>query len=260
MPEWLANILLGMIEGFTEFLPVSSTGHLVMAEHWLGTRSQFFNVVIQSGAVLAVLAVFYDRVKELLLHWRKPENLDYILKLALSFGLTGAGGLILKKAGLKLAVDPVPVAWATLIGGFLFLLIEHLLRNHKPAERITWAVAVAVAGAQLLAAVFPGTSRSGAAIFAALALGVSRPAAAEFAFLVGIPTLLAAGAKEAWDVRNSPEAHEPWPMILLACAVAAVSAFVVVKWLLGYVRNHRFTGFAIYRILLGTAILLFASR
>ncbi len=260
MPEWLAVILLGIIEGLTEFLPVSSTGHLILAEHWLGEKTQMFNVVIQSGAVVAVLAVFFDRARELVLHWRKPENFDYLLKLMVCFGITGAIGLILKKAGMELESDPVPVAWATLMGGVLFLVVEHLLRNHKAEERITWAVAIAVAGAQLLAMAFPGTSRSGAAILAALALGVSRPAAAEFAFLVGIPTLVGAGAKEAWDAHQSGEPHEPWSLILLGCVVAAISAFVVVRWLLGYVRTHRFTGFAIYRIVLGTLILLFATK
>ncbi len=260
MPEWLAVILLGIIEGLTEFLPVSSTGHLILAEHWLGKKTEMFNVVIQSGAVVAVLAVFFDRARELVLHWRKPENLDYLLKLMVCFGITGAIGLVLKKAGMELESDPLPVAWATLIGGVLFLVVEHLLRNHKPAERITWAVAIAVAGAQLLAMAFPGTSRSGAAILAALALGVSRPAAAEFAFLVGIPTLVGAGAKMAWDAHQSGEPHEPWSLILLGCVVAAISAFVVVRWLLGYVRTHRFTGFAIYRIVLGVLILLFATK
>jgi len=257
LSDWLSILVLGLIEGITEFLPVSSTGHLLLAEHWLGHRSELFNVVIQSGAVLAVLTVFLRRVVDLFVRWRLPENKDYLMKLVGAFVITAIGGLALKKAGLlDLKADPVPVAWATLIGGILFLVVEYALKNRKPIETVGWNVAIAVGFAQLLAAGFPGTSRSGAAILFALALGLSRSAATEFAFLVGIPTLLAAGAKEIWDFRKDPTAHEPWSLILLGCLVAAVSAFVVVRWLLGYVRNHKFTGFAIYRIILGVTILI----
>lgn len=260
MSDWLSTILLGLIEGITEFLPVSSTGHLVLAEHWLGHRSELFNVVIQSGAVLAVLTVFLRRATDLVLRWNLPENRDYLLKLAAAFLLTAVGGLTMKKLGLKLAADPAPVAWATLIGGVAFLLVEYLLRDRKPSENVTWTIAIAVGLAQLVAAAFPGTSRSGSTILFALALGLSRPAATEFAFLLGIPTLLAAGAKEIWDFHKDGTPHEPWSMILLGSLVAAVSAFVVVRWLLTYVRTHRFTPFGIYRILLGAAILLLVRK
>lgn len=260
MPTWLSTILLGLIEGITEFLPVSSTGHLLLAEHWLGHRSELFNVVIQSGAVLAVLTVFLRRVMDLFVNWRKPENQDYLIKLAGAFLITAVGGLAMKKAGLDLEADPAPVAWATLIGGFLFLAVEYAFKDRKPSENVTWTIAIAVGLAQLVAAAFPGTSRSGSTILFALALGLSRPAATEFAFLLGIPTLLAAGAKEIWDFTSESKPHEPWSMILLAGVVAAVSAFVVVRWLLSYVRSHKFTGFAIYRILLGTAILLLVRK
>ena len=123
-------------------------------------------------------------------------------------------------------------------------------------SRISWAVAVAVAGAQLLAIACPGASRSGSAILFAIAFGVSRPAATEFAFLLGVPTLLAAGGKELLDSVKSGEPHEPWSLIALGCIVSATSAFMVVRWLLGYVRSHRFTVFALYRIVLGGALIL----
>jgi undecaprenyl-diphosphatase len=259
MPDWVAIIILGLIEGITEFLPVSSTGHLLLVEHWLGHRTEFFNVVIQSGAVLAVLSVFMRRALDLAVRWKLPENRDYLAKLLVAFVITAVAGLVLKKAGLELDPDRArPVAWATLIGGVLFLAVERWLRDRKPSDAITWRVAVAVGIAQVVAMCLPGSSRSGSCILFALMLGVSRPAATEFAFLVGIPTLLAAGVKSAWDFRNEP--HEPWGLILLGCAVAAGSAFLVVKWLLGYVRSHRFTGFAIYRIVLGLLILIFAGR
>ena len=118
MADWISVVLLGLIEGITEFLPVSSTGHLLLTEHWLGHRSELFNVVIQTGAVLAVLAVFAGRAKDLVLGWSRPENRDYLLKLAAAFVITAIGGLALKKAGLKLPKDPAPIAWATLIGAW----------------------------------------------------------------------------------------------------------------------------------------------
>ncbi len=249
-------MLLGAIEGVTEFLPISSTGHLLLAEHWLGHRSELFNVVIQSGAVVAVLAVFAERSRNLLLGWSKPENRDYLMKLAAAFLITAAGGLTMKKLGLRLPKDTAPIAWATLIGGVLFVGLERWLRGRTTTEAVTWTIAMAVGVGQLLAVAFPGASRSGTTILLALALGLSRSAATEFSFLLGIPTLLAAGAKETLDSIRGHETHEPWGMILLGTLVAAATAFVVVKWLLGFVRNHTFTGFGWYRIAVGAAILL----
>lgn len=256
MPDWIAVVILGIIEGVTEFLPVSSTGHLLLAGHWLGQRSELFNVVIQSGAVVAVLAVFANRAKSLALGWREPVNRDYLLKLLVAFVLTAIGGLTLKKLGLKLPDNVAPIAWATLIGGVLFVLVETWLRGRPTTETVTWTVAIAVGLAQLIAVAFPGASRSGTTILIALMLGLSRSSAAEFSFLLGIPTLLAAGAKETFDALKGNLPHEPWSHVLLGTVVSAVTAFVVVKWLLGYVRNHTFTPFGWYRIIVGIAILL----
>jgi undecaprenyl-diphosphatase len=235
---------------------VSSTGHLLLAEHWLGARSEVFNVVIQTGAVVAVLAVFAGRAKALTFGWRDPANRDYLAKLAAAFLLTAIGGLAMKKLGLKLPKEVAPIAWATLIGGILFVAVEAWLRKRKPTEAVTWTIAIAVGLAQLVAVAFPGASRSGTTILIALILGLSRSSAAEFSFLLGIPTLLAAGAKETLDAMKGHDAHEPWSHILLGTVVAAATAFVVVKWLLGYVRNHTFTPFGWYRIAIGLAILI----
>lgn len=256
MPDWIIVIILGIIEGVTEFLPVSSTGHLLLAEHWLGAHSEVFNVVIQSGAVLAVLAVFAGRAKALTLGWREPANRDYLTKLAAAFLLTAVGGILMKKMGLKLPKEVTPIAWATLIGGVLFVAVEAWLKKRPTTESVTWTIAIAIGLAQLVAVAFPGASRSGTTILIALILGLSRSAAAEFSFLLGIPTLLAAGAKETLDAMKGHEPHEPWSLIILGTVVAAITAFVVVKWLLGYVRHHTFTPFGWYRIAVGVAILL----
>lgn len=258
MPLWFSIVLLGLIEGITEFLPISSTGHLLLAEHWLPRQSDLFNTVIQTGAVLAVLVLFKPRLMQLATHWRDPASRDYVYKLAVAFGITGVGGIILKKLHFKLPEETDPVAWATLVGGVLFVLIEWWLKRRKVGDRVDWAVAVAMGLGQLIAAIFPGSSRSGTTILIALALGLSRPAATEFSFLLGVPTLLAAGALQTVSALKDPAQVIDWSMLALGCGVAAVSAFVVVRWLLRYVQTHSFAIFGWYRIVLGAAMLLWA--
>lgn len=257
MPDWVAIVLLGIIEGVTEFLPVSSTGHLLLAQHWLPRQLDLFNTVIQCGTVLAVIVVFTTRLRQLLFCWRDPATRDYLLKLGGAFFITGVGGLILKKLDFKLPETTTPVASATLIGGILFIVIEQWLRDKRPEDTITWRIALAVGLAQLLAAIFPGTSRSGATILAALLLGASRPAATEFSFLLGIPTLLSAGALQLVSAfRDGAAASVNWGLLLLGSVVGAIVAFAAVKWLLRFVQTHTFVGFGWYRIILGIAMLL----
>lgn len=256
IPEWLVVVILGIIEGITEFLPISSTGHMLIAEYWLPFRqSEAFLAVVQCGAVLAVLTVFAGRVKDLLANFNKPENRDFVFKLAVAFLITAAIGIVLKKMHFKLNENARSVAWATLVGGFLILIIEAAVARKQLRDSVTWPVAICVGAGQLLAVIFPGLSRSGSTILMALAMGVARPKAAEFSFLLGIPTLLAAGAKTALDARHSGE-HLNWTLIALGSAVAAVTAFATVKWLLRYVQTHTFNVFGYYRILLGILILL----
>ena len=194
MHDWLIALILGIVEGITEFLPVSSTGHLLIAEKFLHShQSDLFNVVIQCGAVIAVLPLFPQRLYKFIFELGQKETQDYLLKILVAFGITGAGGLVLDHYKIKLPEELPPVAWALLIGGIGFLAVEFFLRGKKPGVEITWAIVVAVGLGQLLAAVFPGTSRSGSTILFCLLLGLSRPAATEFSFLVGIPTMMAAG-------------------------------------------------------------------
>lgn len=263
MPDWLAIILLGIIEGVTEFLPISSTGHLLIPQNLglLPAKSDLFNVVIQSGAVLAVLAVFTQRVKHLATTLGDASTRDYLAKIAAAFFITAVGGLLIKKFDIELPETIPPVAWATFIGGFVILALEFLHKGKTGTVEITWVVVVAVALAQLLAAVFPGTSRSGASILMALALGVARPAATEFSFLLGIPTLMAAGGYKILSAIKDGEAgNEDWAMVALGTVVSAASAFIVVKWLIRFVQGHTFNGFAWYRIALGGGLLVWAYR
>ena len=258
MAPWLVVVLLGVVEGLTEFIPVSSTGHLLLAEQWLPRQSELFNVVIQCGAALALIPLFSRRLRELLFNLHEPENRDLFVKLAVAFGITGAGGLLLKKLGLTLPHDAAPIAWATLIGGVIMLIVERWLRFREMTDEITWAVAIAVGASQLIAAAFPGASRSGTTIVMALILGLNRPRATEFSFLLGIPTLLAAGFFEIHHELHHAQpgvTHESWALLLLGTAVSAVVAFVVVKWLIRFVQNHTFNSFAIYRVLMGIGML-----
>jgi undecaprenyl-diphosphatase len=257
MPHFLVALLLGVIEGITEFLPISSTGHLLIAEHWLGTRSDLFNIVIQAGAILAVVLIYWKRLWQLATGLGQAENRDYALKLAAAFAVTAVLGLVVKKLGFSLPTAVTPVAWALVLGALWMLIAERYAERGAPSTRITWTVALLVGLAQVVAGVFPGTSRSAATIFVAMLAGTrDRGAATEFAFLVGIPTMFAASGYELLKLEGSGS-HEDFSALAVAFVAATITAFVAVKWLLGYIRTHRFTAFAIYRIVLGAALLLF---
>ena len=264
MPDWLQVILLGVVEGITEFLPVSSTGHLLLAEPWLGARPDHFTICIQSGAVLAVLAVFRERVRSLWEKRNEAETQDYLKKLGFSFVLTGLGGLTLKAAGWELPNTITPIGWALLIGGLFFIAYE--LHNPKKDEsdadenkplNLTWTIAIAFGLAQLVAMVFPGASRSGATIFIGLILGMARRDAVEFSFLLGVPTLLAAGGYELASAlkENANAVISEWDTLLIGTAASAVTAFIVVNWLLGYLQRNTFLAFGWYRFGVGLLVL-----
>ena len=278
MTDLLAALLLGIIEGITEFLPISSTGHLLIAQHWLGRRSDLFNIAIQAGAILAVVLIYRRRLWGLLLAFSgrdasapfDPLGIDitpaqwrqYAYKLALAFGVTAVGGLVVKALGWELSETVAPVAWALILGGVWMIAAEQLAAKRAQAlgerSEIAWLTAVLVGIAQVVAGVFPGTSRSGATIFVALLAGTTnRAAATEFAFLVGIPTMFAATAYELLDVvREGGVGGEDWTALAVAFVASAVTAFVAVKWLLRYIQSHRFTVFSVYRLALGAALLL----
>jgi undecaprenyl-diphosphatase len=255
---WLAVTILGVIEGVTEFLPISSTGHLLLVENagWMPRQSDLFNITIQSGAALAVLLAFGGRLRDLLMRAREKAAGSYLLKLALAFGITGAGGVVIKRLGFTLPKETAPIAWATLAGGIAILLVEWALRGRRVGQGVTWPMAAAVGLAQVLAAVFPGTSRSAATILIVMLLGLSRPAATEFSFLVGVPTLLAAGGLETVQALRHPGGvATEWGLLALGTVVSAATAFLTVRWLLRWVQTHSFVPFGWYRIALGLVML-----
>lgn len=259
LPTWLSIVILGLIEGVTEFLPISSTGHLLIPQNmgWLPHQSDIFSVVIQSGAVLAVVAVFAKRIVSFVTKFREPKTRDYLFKLIGAFVISMMGGLLLKALDVSLPKTVAPVAWATLIGAFVIFGVEGWRKNHQGQDEISWPVVIVVGLAQLLAAIFPGTSRSGACILAAMAVGAARPIATEFSFLLGVPTLMGAGVLETLtSIRDGSAMDEDWGMLLLGTLVSAASAFLVVRWLIRFVQGHTFNGFAWYRLVLGAALLL----
>ena len=279
MSDLLAALLLGIIEGITEFLPISSTGHLLIAQHWLGARSDLFNVAIQAGAIVAVILIYRRRLWGLANAFAgrdlqapyDPLGIDitpaaarrYGLKLIAAFAVTAVGGVLVKALGWQLPDHVRPIAWALIVGAVWMVIAEQLAARRAAVQgertEISWLTAVLVGIAQVVAGVFPGTSRSAATIFVALLAGTtSRAAATEFAFLVGIPTMFAATVWELLSMlKDGGIGHEDWTALAVAFLASMVTAFISVKWLLRYIQSHRFTAFAVYRLALGVALLLF---
>jgi len=249
----LHALILGIVEGLTEFLPVSSTGHLILAGDLLGyqgARAGVFYVAIQTGAMLAVVWEYRTRFFRVDLQlWR---NLLVAFLPAAVLGLL-FGGFI--KAQL---FGPVPVAMAFIAGGIVILLVERGKRvaRVESTQAMTWLDALKVGVAQCFALI-PGTSRSGATIIGGMLFGLSRQAATEFSFFLAVPTLVAAGLYDLWKNRDLLSAADV-PVFGVGSVVAFVSAFVVIRWLIRYVATHDFRPFAWYRIAFGAVVLLTA--
>ena len=265
MPTYFISILLGLVEGLTEFIPVSSTGHLIVADHWLGfhqivgaDRAELFEVVIQLGAILAI-GFLYRRQLMASLVARSPESHAGKLRnyLIVAFLPAAIIGFLVHDAITKYLFSPLTVAISLIVGGIIILVLEKML-GKKPAGRetseMTLRDAVVVGLAQVLSLI-PGVSRSGATIMGGYAGGLTRRAATEFSFLVAFPIMIAASGYELLKYRHL--LTEDF-MITLAIgfAVAFISAIAVVKWLIRYVQRHDFTIFGIYRIIIGVVILI----
>ena len=257
----LSALLLGILEGLTEFLPISSTGHLLIAEHWLGRHSVFFNIVIQAGAILATCVVFRRRLVDFFYRWNQPEQFDYLLKLSGAFAVTVVIGLPLRLAGWQLPESLTPIAYALIIGGIWILVCESYMKRVADQTDVSWKVAIGVGLAQVIAGACPGTSRSGAAIFLAMLLGLTkRSAATEFVFLVGIPTMFAASGYAFLEtLRHHAQIQEPVVDIGIGFFAALLTGFIVVQWLLNYIKTRSYSGFAYYRIGLGALILILSQ-
>ena len=260
--HYLQIVLLGIVEGVTEFLPISSTGHLLIAEHLLGTQEpDIFNVVIQAGAILAVVFIYWKKLVDLFSSLGDPESRNYLIKIGLAFLVTMALVLVLTvKLKIKLPETLTPVAWATLLGGFVIFGVEAFVKNREGHDSVSWFEAMLVGAGQVIAAMFPGASRSGSTIMLGLSVGMKRPSVTQFSFLVGIPTMFAASVYATFKSYKAGELHALGNQIIIDTVigfiVSGIVAFFVVKWLLRFVQSHTFNGFAIYRVILGGGLLI----
>lgn len=258
-----AAAVLGVVEGLTEFLPISSTGHLILAGGLLGfndERGKVFDVVIQTGAMLAIIWEYRARFSGVLAGLpRDAAARRFVLNLLVAFMPAAVLGLAFGKLIKEFLFSPVPVALAFVVGGIVILWVE---RRPSAAVRVgsvedmTWKDALKVGCAQAFALI-PGTSRSGATIIGGMLFGLSRRAATEFSFFLAVPTLMAAGAYDLYKNRAMLDASD-LGVFGIGAATAFVSAFLCVRWLLRYIATHDFTVFAWYRIVFGGAVLLTA--
>jgi len=251
----LHALILGIVEGVTEFLPVSSTGHLILAGDLLGANDErwnVFNIVIQTGAMLAVVWEYRARFFKI--------DLTLYRNLFVAFLPAAVFGLLFSKIIKGFLFHAVPVAMAFIVGGIIILLVERKPRKHSRVETVSemsWLDALKVGFAQCFALI-PGTSRSGATIIGGMLFGLSRKAATEFSFFLAVPTLMAAGAYDLLKHRALFSTAD-LPMFGVGAVTAFVSAFVVVRWLIRYVATHDFKPFAWYRIAFGVVVLLTAQ-
>ena len=257
----LHALILGIVEGLTEFLPVSSTGHLILAGDLLkfnDERGKLFHIVVQSGAILAVCWEYRARIAGVLggMLARNPEALRFVLNLFVAFLPLAVLGLLFGKVIKAHLFQPVPVAIAFIVGAFVILWAErraHVVRV-ETVDDIGPLDAVKLGIAQAFALI-PGTSRSGATIIGGMLFGLSRKAATEFSFFLAIPTLFGASAYQLYKERHLLSADD-LGMWAVGFAASFVSAFLCVRWLLRYIASHDFTIFAWYRIAFGVVVLL----
>jgi undecaprenyl-diphosphatase len=261
-PTLLHALILGIVEGLTEFLPISSTGHLILAADLLGfrgERAKVIEVVIQTGAMLAIVVEYRGRFGRALagvLTDRAAQR--FWLHLAVAFLPAALLGLAFGSAIKAHLFSPVPVALAFIAGAFVILWVERrrLPIRVEEVDAMTWTDALKVGIAQAFALI-PGTSRSGATIIGGMIFGLSRRVATEFSFFLAVPTLVAAGAYDLYKNWNL-FAVADLPMFGVGFTAAFISAFFCVRWILRYIALHDFRPFAWYRIAFGVLVLITA--
>ena len=269
MDTIITAILLGIVEGLTEFIPVSSTGHLILASEIFGYDAavwKVFNVVIQLGAILAVVVLYWRTfwaVGTGLLKWRS-ESVAFLRNVLLGFLPSAVLGFALKDYIDIMLGSPMVVAWALVLGGIAILAIEKVAKP-GPASGVAQLPAKQALGVGFMQclAMIPGVSRSGATIMGALAMGIERRTAAEFSFFLAIPTMLGATTLELWDNHAELMAGTGpvgWTEIAVGFAVSFVVALAVIKMFVAYVSRAGFAPFAWYRIAAGALAIFLLSR
>lgn len=263
---WLVVIALGLIEGLTEFIPVSSTGHLLLADHLFGfeqllgskEKADLFDIAIQAGAILAVGWLYRGKLTEVAAGaFGDGRGRRLLIALVIGFLPVAIVGLAFHKIIQAYLFFPAPIAWALVAGGIAIAAIERwrMQPQCSNVNQISYRQALAVGVAQIFSLI-PGVSRSGATIMGGLCAGLDRPTATEFSFLLAFPTMLAAVGFDLlkhWRLLDVSFTG----IFLLGLVTAFLSAQLVMRWLIAYVQRHNFNAFAVYRILLGALILVF---
>jgi undecaprenyl-diphosphatase len=255
----LKAAVMGLVEGATEFIPVSSTGHLILAADWLGFDSwhgaKTFEVFIQLGAILAVVWLYRAKILGVLTTAREEKSRRLILNLIIAFTPAALLGFLIHDFLKEKLFNPFVVAVALVVGGFVILAIERFAtRVHtESVDDIRPKHALGVGLCQILSLI-PGTSRSGSTIMGGVALGLSRVAATEFSFFLAIPIMVMASSYDLWKARDTLVAADA-PVFAVGFVVSFASALLVIRWLLKFVASNSFRGFAWYRIIFGIILL-----
>ena len=293
MNDYLLSVLLGVIEGLTEFLPVSSTAHLRISEYFLGIQLdngywKMFSIVIQLGAILCLPIYFWNRILEFLRDFPQGKRgdrtvLNHPLTLTIiAFVVTAIPAFLLTKIIGKHLESLTLIAWSLIIGGVIMWIVDAVYERsqHKAfargkltedMEEMSVAQAVWIGFCQIFSAVFPGTSRSMSTITGGELAGMSRPAALEFSFFLSIPTMVVATFYDLFKslrphhgepsaIGSMPSDAHSWIILAIGFVVSFIVAYGVVAWFMNWVRTRGFTVFAIYRILLGAFVLWWVAR
>jgi undecaprenyl-diphosphatase len=269
----LKAAVMGLVEGLTEFLPISSTGHLILTASLLGLKGEVikvFEVAIQTGAMLAVMWEYRVRLMDTVRGLPKETKARrFFFNVVIAFLPAAVLGYLFSRKVKEHLFQPVPVATAFIVGGVIILVVEWLHRRRFGRQDLALAgtrrarietvddmrpLDALIVGVMQCFALIPGTSRSGATIIGAMSFGFSRQCATQFSFFLGIPTLLAAGGYDLIKQREYLHFSD-LPMFLVGGVVAFLSALVCIRWLIRFVSTHDFTVFAVYRILFGAVVL-----
>ncbi len=264
LPLLLKALILGLVEGLTEFLPISSTGHLILAASLLGftgEKAKLFNVAIQTGAMIAVMVYFRRRIISTMTGITRERRAQrFAVNVLIAFLPAAALGLAFGRSIKAHLFAPVPVALAFIVGGVIILWAEaRAARAARPPrvndiDSLSPFDALKLGLAQAVALI-PGTSRSGATIIGGMLFGLSRRTATEFSFFLAIPTLIGAGVYDGWKHRSLIDLSD-LPLFAVGLGVAFLSALACVHWLMRFVATHSFVAFAWYRIAFGLLVLV----
>ena len=263
LPLLVKAAILGVVEGLTEFLPISSTGHLILAGSLLGwhdDKAKVFDVAIQTGAMAAVVWYYRVRIGRVVAGLGSdPTSRRFATNVIVAFLPAAVLGVLFGRHIKEVLFEPVPVALAFIVGGFVILWVEARQKRAQRPPRIDDVDALSFADAVKLGiaqafALIPGTSRSGATIIGGMLFGLSRRAATEFSFFLAIPTLVGAGVYQTWKYRHLLSAADV-PLFAVGLVVSFFSALACVHWLIRYVSRHDFVPFAWYRIAFGAVVL-----